>query len=97
LKALPSQVNIHIYDPHDNWLEKRLNEHINITTYASPSFISSKAFIDSYFDSKKTPYKHHDFYVKQRKELGILIDIAQQPIGGQWSFDKENRKKYPKK
>jgi len=96
LKALPSQVNIHIYDPHDNWLEKRLNEHINITTYASPSFISSKAFIDSYFDSKKIPYKHHDFYIKQRKELGILIDIAQQPTGGQWSFDKENRKKYPK-
>ena len=96
LKKLPSKVHIHIYDPHDNWLEKRLNNHTNITTYKSPSFLSSKAFIDNYFNSKKIPYKHHDFYIKQRKELGILIDAMQQPIGGHWSFDKENRKKYPK-
>ena len=27
LKKLSNKVHIHIYDPHDNWLEKRLNNH----------------------------------------------------------------------
>ncbi len=36
------------------------------------------------------------FYKQQRKKLGILIDSEQKPIGGKWTFDAENRKKYPK-
>ncbi|CAN5391591.1 hypothetical protein BH23ACT6_BH23ACT6_24250 [soil metagenome] len=35
------------------------------------------------------------FYQWQRKRLYILID-GEQPVGGQWSFDEDNRKKLPK-
>ena len=38
---------------------------------------------------------HNSFYVKQRKDNQILIE-NEEPIGGRWSFDHDNRKKYPK-
>ncbi|MDZ7635045.1 MAG: cryptochrome/photolyase family protein [Bacteroidales bacterium] len=37
-----------------------------------------------------------DFYKHQRKIRNILLDNNQQPIGGKWTFDDENRLKYPK-
>ncbi|HLO99335.1 MAG TPA: cryptochrome/photolyase family protein, partial [Fimbriimonas sp.] len=36
-----------------------------------------------------------DFYIRQRKRLGILIDQDGAPVGGKWSFDVENRKRLP--
>jgi len=36
-----------------------------------------------------------DFYRWQRAETGILME-AGQPLGGQWNFDKDNRKSLPK-
>ncbi len=40
-------------------------------------------------------YIHH-FNTEQRKKHGILIDKDGKPEGGKWTFDSENRKKYPK-
>ena len=37
------------------------------------------------------------FYEQQRKRLKIMVDEKDQPIGGQWSFDEENRKPLPRK
>ena len=37
-----------------------------------------------------------NYYKKQRKRFNILIDENDQPQGGKWSFDAENRKKLPK-
>ena len=36
------------------------------------------------------------FYQAQRKRMQILMDVDGSPIGGQWSFDEDNRKKLPK-
>ena len=36
------------------------------------------------------------FYSEMRREHGILLDADGQPEGGQWNFDAENRKAYPK-
>ena len=33
----------------------------------------------------------------ERKKRNILVDELKNPIGGKWSFDAENRKKYPRK
>ena len=38
----------------------------------------------------------NDFYIQQRKRLGILIKSDNSPEGGKWSFDEENRNKLPK-
>jgi deoxyribodipyrimidine photolyase-related protein len=37
-----------------------------------------------------------DFYKWQRKKRGILITANNQPEGGRWSFDHDNREKIPK-
>lgn len=36
-----------------------------------------------------------DFYRIMRRQTGLLMD-GEQPIGGQWNFDQENRKSVPK-
>ncbi|MBS0636756.1 MAG: cryptochrome/photolyase family protein [Verrucomicrobia bacterium] len=36
------------------------------------------------------------FYVAVRKELDILLDSDNKPVGGKWTYDIENRKKAPK-
>ncbi len=84
----------------DNWLEKRINDTadscgIKIQRYNSPMFLNSKDEITEYFKGKKK-YSQTDFYTKQRKKLGILLDDTGSPVGGKWTYDSENRLKYPR-
>jgi deoxyribodipyrimidine photolyase-related protein len=37
------------------------------------------------------------FYRLMRKKHRILVDDQDNPVGGQWNFDQDNRKPYPKK
>jgi deoxyribodipyrimidine photolyase-related protein len=90
---------IHYCDPTDNWLEKRLRkqeERCNIRgcIYDSPMFLLNKNEL-TYFDGKKK-YFQTDFYIRQRKKFKILVDKQLDPTGGKWSFDGDNRLKYPK-
>lgn len=92
---------IHFCDVTDNWLEKRLRksaagEGIELKEYPSPLFINGKEINSEYFIPKKK-YFQTDFYQRQRKRLGILLEKDGSPAGGKWSFDTENREKYPKK
>jgi deoxyribodipyrimidine photolyase-related protein len=91
---------IHYYDATDNWIEKRITtksgeNNIELHQYPNPLFINAKDENEVYFKDKKK-YFQADFYIHQRKKLGILIDTYQKPIGGKWSFDAENRLKFPK-
>jgi deoxyribodipyrimidine photolyase-related protein len=60
-----------------------------------PSFLSQDRHFDSHLDKNGKPFMKR-FYEQERKRLNILVDSDQQPVGGQWSFDSENRKKLPK-
>jgi deoxyribodipyrimidine photolyase-related protein len=61
----------------------------------SPMFLASRdAFSD--FANNKRRLLMGDFYKGQRRELGILLDADEQPLGGRWSFDADNRKKLPR-
>ncbi len=91
---------IHFTDTSDNWLQKRIYEEsgkngIKCIEYVSPLFLNSKKDLDLYFKDKKK-YFQTDFYVQQRKSRKILVDDTFKPIGGKWTFDAENRLKYPK-
>lgn len=91
---------LHYADTTDNWLEKRITHAaaatgIALQVYLSPIFINTKEDNDSFFTGKKRFFQA-DFYIHQRKRLNILVDNKQQPLGGQWSFDTDNRLKYPK-
>ena len=81
-------------------LEKRLAKAahragIELEVLQTPAFINSEELNRSYRDGRKGWFMA-DFYMWQRKRLGILLEDDGKPTGGKWSFDKENRKKVPK-
>jgi len=66
----------------------------------TPNFLTSLNDLKTTFYTKNGTRKEkvlmNSFYLDQRKRLKILIDDKQNPFGGKWSFDQENRKKIPK-
>ena len=89
---------LHVIDPTDNWLEKRITSASNdiyIKWYKSPLFINSKEELSTFFKPSKKKFFQTSFYKSQRKERHILM-VSNEPEGGKWTYDTENRKKYPK-
>ncbi|MBX2893137.1 MAG: cryptochrome/photolyase family protein [Saprospiraceae bacterium] len=91
---------IHYADVADNWLERRLTAScarsgIKARRYDSPNFINTLPEIERYYEDKKR-YFQTDFYVHQRKTRSILLEKNGKPLGGKWTFDTDNRDKYPK-
>jgi deoxyribodipyrimidine photolyase-related protein len=91
---------LHYADPCDNWLEKRLNEgcrehDLEQVPYDSPQFLNTSEELRSYFKGK-TNYLQADFYRQQRRQRQVLLLADGKPLGGQWSFDADNRLRYPK-
>lgn len=82
------------YDPCDNWLSKRLqNNRIPVTYLTSPSFLNDA---ETPLPTRKDgSIVQTDFYIAQRKQRNLLIDNGK-PVGGQWTYDTDNRKRYPK-
>ena len=94
--------HIHYIDPTDYLLQKRLNTSIcesgmTFTEHNSPYFLNTKEDLASFFRSDKKKYHQTTFYIDQRKKRSILIEPDGKPTGGAWTFDTENRKKYPAK
>ncbi len=63
--------------------------------YTSPMFLCSRDRFATFVKDKKT-LRMASFYQVMRRELRILVDEDQKPLGGRWSFDEDNRKKLPK-
>ena len=92
---------INIVDVVDNWLMKKVKAacikcSVNLRIYDNPNFLNTTASVDDFFNKRKT-YFQTDFYTWQRKQRGILLEKDGKPIGGKWTFDAENRAKFPKK
>jgi deoxyribodipyrimidine photolyase-related protein len=45
---------------------------------------------------KRQRLKQTDFYIDRRKHHEILLDKFDKPIGGKWTYDVDNRQKFPK-
>ena len=89
-----------VAEPVDFILEKRLGrfacEHDGQIEFTeTPLFLNSSQQNEEYRAGKKRWFMA-DFYKFQRRRLGILMD-GDEPVGGKWSFDADNRKKVPKK
>ncbi|MGK0314810.1 MAG: deoxyribodipyrimidine photolyase-related protein [Saprospiraceae bacterium] len=94
--------HINYIDPTDNWLQKRLDDgcienDISTKVYDSPLFLNTKEENAAFFRSDKKKYHQTTFYTDQRKKRNILMEPDGKPTGGKWTFDTENRKKYPAK
>ena len=91
-------IEVHIYDPNDNILLKKLKKSVkNLIIHKNYNFLIDK---DTILENKDKFYKNNrydfmNFYKFQRKRLNILIDKDNKPIGDKWTFDKDNRKKVP--
>jgi len=91
---------LYYIDPVDDWLGKRLEKtckarNITTTIYDSPSFLNTTNELDFFKPKKK--YHQTSFYIEQRKKRNMLLESDGTAAGGKWSFDAENRKKYPAK
>lgn len=102
LSYLHAQIvtQISYFDVCDYLLQKRINHtcsklNIEINKFESQLYINSSFDLELYFGTK-SKYFQTDFYMHQRKKLNILLDINKKPIGGKWSYDADNRLKYPK-
>ena len=94
--------HINYIDPTDNWLQKRiekgcLENEISTAVFNSPLFLNTKEELSAFFRKDKRKYHQTTFYSEQRKKRNILIESDGKPTGGKWTFDSENRKKYPAK
>lgn len=90
---------IHVIDPTDYWLEKRVGEMAKgrgLRVYQNPQFLNTREDLASFFRDDKKSFFQTTFYKQQRKKRGILIDEEGKPEGGKWTYDSDNRKKYPR-
>lgn len=92
---------ITIIDPIDDWLGRRMTRScekldIKLQVLDSPMFLNTAQELLPFFLPSKKKYFQTEFYKQQRIKRAILVDASKQPIGGQWTFDVENRKRYPK-
>ncbi|GGF36662.1 cryptochrome/photolyase family protein [Marmoricola endophyticus] len=94
---------VSVYDVCDDWLSQGCSASLSDAGYElraedvldSPNWICTRAEIRDWFGEHPARMQH--FYSWQRQRLDVLVEgTGQQPVGGQWSFDTENRKKLPK-
>jgi deoxyribodipyrimidine photolyase-related protein len=93
-------VELHFIDPVDDWLSSHLNQldaHLKLVCHETPQFLNSSEEINDYFRKDKKRFSQADFYKRQRRKHNILLDANNEPLGGQWTYDADNRKKYPRK
>lgn len=62
---------------------------------STPMFLTTRDQFQVYLSKTKKPFMK-TFYESQRKRMKILVDEDLKPVGGQWSFDEDNRKALPK-
>lgn len=89
-----------VCDVHDHTLHKRLTvaaqkHKLSLQWLDTPMFLNTDADNTDYRAGKKR-WHMADFYQWQRRRLNVLMD-GDDPAGGKWSFDEDNRKKLPKK
>ncbi|MCX2575382.1 cryptochrome/photolyase family protein [Pedobacter sandarakinus] len=98
-KENASQINL--IDPVDDWLLRRITsaaakKNIKIRLLQSPMYLNTPADLAEFFNPNKRTYFQTAFYKQQRISKKILVQGLDEPTGGKWSFDEENRKKFPK-
>lgn len=82
------------YDPIENELIKELKKYKKINVYETPLFLSSIEELKEY-NSENKSFVMHNFYVWQRKKLDMFVIKDNEPYYQKWSFDENNRKKFP--
>ena len=93
--------NFKMINPDDNYLFNRINKsakklNVSIEIFDNPQFLNTILELDSFFKNREKKIFQTSFYITQRKKMKILLNEDDKPVGDKWSFDTDNRKKYPK-
>jgi deoxyribodipyrimidine photolyase-related protein len=89
-----------VVDLCDDWLQRRLfaaldAQGIAFSVIPTNNFVTSPDAWSAWSRGKR--HLHFtDFYIWQRKRLGVMVEAHDKPAGGKWSFDADNRKRLPK-
>lgn len=86
-------------DPVDDRLTRNIQQMASncvLQVLPSPQFLNNESELSSFFRPDKSSFFQTTFYKQQRIKRNILLDAQRQPQGGKWTYDTENRKKYPK-
>ena len=88
------------FEIEDKFFEKKITlflkkENIKWNIVQTPMFLNSRNDFKNYLKKSKKPFMA-TFYKDVRKKSGILMGSDANPIGGKWSFDEDNRNKFPK-
>ena len=91
---------IHHFEIDDHFFSERIRRFLSASElkrceHPSQKFLCSANRFSQFSNDKKT-LRMASFYQMMRKDLKVLIDDNQKPVGGKWSFDEENRKKLPR-
>ncbi len=91
---------VQFVEPWDDWLSSKLIEALSRAKIAhsvlpDPHDLGSLPDFDELL-GRKSKLFFTEFYIRQRKRLGLLLDDEGKAVGGKWSFDTENRKRLPK-
>lgn len=98
-RLAPTRVTV--LDVADDWLGRDCRDQLREGGYElrredvldTPAFLTTRAQVDEQLGGGSARMQH--FYAWQRRRLDVLMD-GDQPVGGRWSFDAENRKKLPR-
>jgi deoxyribodipyrimidine photolyase-related protein len=87
-------------EPTDVWLKERVTSGcqsagIELSWLEDPAFLTPEQVMQDWAEERQH-FHFTNFYMQQRKRLGMLLDEHGKPLGGKWTFDTENRKKLPK-
>ncbi len=90
---------LHYVYTDDYLLERRLNRlgnkfGIRLKSYESPLFLLDRKAMDEQPGNQES-YFMASFYKHQRRRFDLLME-NENPAGGKWSYDEDNRKKLPK-
>jgi len=67
---------------------------VEVVAVESEHFLLSEADREAYFKTGKAHRMEH-FYRKMRVRFDVLM-LDNEPLGGRWNFDQDNRKRFPK-
>jgi deoxyribodipyrimidine photolyase-related protein len=90
---------VHYIEVTDDWLHKRItqtarNLGMELKEHPSALFVVPASETSEFLSRRKT-LRQTDFYISQRRKKNILLTEDGEPLGGKWTYDTDNRRKYP--
>jgi deoxyribodipyrimidine photolyase-related protein len=90
---------VQVVRPGDHRVEARLREaadrkEVPLEILDDTSFTCSLGEFDAWADDGRKELVMEFFYRERRRALNVLLQDDGKPVGGQWNFDKENRKAF---